>query len=334
MLEKLLKLSVDLISFLQTNLAFLTPIMRFFTFLGNEEFYLLIMPFFVWSVDYMLGLRLGVMLMLSGTFNSYLKVIFHQPRPYWISSEIKNLTQPMDSFGLPSGHSQNAASVFGLLATAARKKWVRITVILIILLIAISRLFLGVHSIADVVLGLSMGFILLWGFKKQERRVVDFFKPRLPFYQILFAFFLSAGMLLLAMVLVNQYQAIPLNNEWLDNFQVAHPQAQFAPYSLDGVITTTGTLFGLVLGAVLLKKYGGYNQACQQKWKHLLRFLIGIAGVLLIWRGLGNVFPRGDDLLSCCLRYIRYALIGLWISGLAPLVFIKTKLAANSGIYN
>ena len=330
MLEKFLEISIGLIAYLQTQFAFLTPVMQFFTFLGNEEFYLLIMPFFVWSVDYALGFRLGIMLMLSGTLNAYFKVIFHQPRPYWISTTIKNLTGPMGSFGLPSGHSQNAASVFGLLALSAGKKWLRAFLILIISLVAFSRLFLGVHSIADIVLGVGVGLILLWGFYRFENNVIEFLKKRSPMQQVFFAFLFSVGTLLLAQLFVNAFQNIPLNPDWLENTHIAHPHVEITPYSMEGVITTTGTLFGLVLGSVLLKNFGGYNHACEKKWKHVLRFLLGITGVLIIWKGLGTLFPRGEDLLGYSLRYVRYALIGLWITGLAPLVFIKVKLAESN----
>jgi len=135
--------------------------MKFFTFLGDEEFYLLIMPLLVWSVDYELGLRLGVMLMLSGSLNFFLKIGFHQPRPYWVSPKIKDLIAPMGSFGLPSGHSQNAASVFGLLATSTKRKRLRALIIFTIIMVAFSRLYLGVHSIADILLGLLVGVFIL-----------------------------------------------------------------------------------------------------------------------------------------------------------------------------
>ena len=52
--------------------------------------------------------------------------------------------------------------------------------------------------------------------------------------------------------------------------------------------------------------------------------------MLILWAGLGAVFPDGENLLAYSLRYLRYALIGFWIAGLAPLVFFKLKLA-NEG---
>jgi len=327
MLSFLMDLSIDIIAFLQTHLAFLTPVMRLFTLLGDEAFYLLIMPFLVWSVDYALGMRLGVMLMLSGTLNGYLKVLMRQPRPYWTSTAIANLTSPMGSFGLPSGHSQNAASVFGLLVAAFRKKWHKMVMVLVILLVAFSRLFLGVHSLADILLGLALGFLLLWAFLRLEKHAAAYFRRHKPNLQLALALVLSLSLLMFGVVLAELLGSTPLPAAWLENTRLAHPLDPIAPYSIDGLITTTATLFGLAAGNILIQNRGGYLASRGKVWQHAARFVIGIAGVLLIWKGLGDIFPRADNLLGFSLRYLRYTLIGLWISGLAPLLFLKAKLA-------
>ena len=329
MLDLLLRISIDVIAFLQSQLAFLTPLMRIFTFLGDEEFYLLIMPFLVWSVDYRLGMRLGVSLMLSGTINSYFKVIIRQPRPYWISREIKNLAAPMGSFGLPSGHSQNAVAVFGLLATAVKKTWVRIFLVVTIIMVALSRLFLGVHSIADIVLGLAMGALFLWIFVRIEKRVADYLNRQQPSKQLLLVFTFSLILLFLGALIIDLYQRIPIPDLWVENFRLAHPVAEMEPFSIEGLITTTATLFGLAAGCILMRSNGDYDASAGKVWQHLFRFVIGIAGVVLIWKGLGDLFPRNGDCLSHSLRYVRYALIGVWITGFAPLLFIKSKLAQS-----
>ena len=58
-----------------------------------------------------------------------------------------------------------------------------------------------------------------------------------------------------------------------------------------------------------------------------LRYLLGITGLLILYLGLGAIFPRTPDLVSYGLRFLRYALIGLWAIWLAPLVFIRLGLA-------
>jgi hypothetical protein len=51
---------------------------------------------------------------------------------------------------------------------------------------------------------------------------------------------------------------------------------------------------------------------------------------LVLYIGLGSLFPETEDFLSYALRYVRYALIGFWISGFAPWLFVKVKLASPS----
>jgi len=326
MLENLLQISINIISLLQTQLAWLLPVMKFFTFLGDEEFYLLIMPLLVWSVDYELGLRLGVMLMLSGSLNFFLKIGFHQPRPYWVSSKIKDLAAPMGSFGLPSGHSQNAASVFGLMATSTKRKWLRVLIIFTIIMVALSRLYLGVHSITDILLGLLVGVFILWIFMEFEERTTEYFQRQKIIVRILLVFGISIALTLLGFLIVDIFQGIPLPSEWIQNAHIAHPGEDISPFAIDGLITATAALFGLLAGGIWVKEKGGYRANAGPFLKHILRFIIGLAGILLIWKGLGGVFPRTEDLLSFSLRYFRYALIGVWITGIAPAIFIRTKL--------
>jgi hypothetical protein len=269
------------------------------------------------------------MLMLSGTFNSYLKVVFHQPRPYWISSKVQNLSAPMGSFGLPSGHSQNAASVFGLLAASTRKRWFRALIVFVIVMVAFSRLVLGVHSIADILLGLTLGLVLLWAFIKFEARVVNTFRRRKPVARIGLSFGISIALLALGGVFISAFRNMPIPEVWLENTMLAHPLEAIAPFSVDGLITSTATLFGLAAGYVLILEKGGYQAGQGVFWQHVLRFVIGIAGVLLIWKGLGLLFPRGENLIGFGFRYVRYALIGAWITGLAPALFIRAKLGVK-----
>jgi len=325
----LMELTIAIIEFLQTQTAWLTPVMRFFTFLGDEEFYLLIMPVFLWSIDYSLGMRLGVMLMASNSINFLLKILFRQPRPYWVSQKVKNLTAPAGSFGPPSGHTQNATTLFGLLAASMKKNWLRGVLVFTIFMVGLSRLFLGVHALMDVLLGFIMGGLLLWVFIKVEGKVVEAFNRQTIPVQILLAFGFSVTLALLGVLLVHAYRDFSLPSEWIRNAQAAHPGEALAPFSLDGLTTSTGVLFGLIAGNVWVREKGGYRANSGSLPKHILRFIIGLAGVVFIWRYLFALLPAGGEAVGQALRYMRYALIGLWISGLAPVLFVRLKLATK-----
>ncbi len=151
-MEYLTQLFLPISIWFQQAADWLIPIMQGITFLGNLEFYLLFMPLLYWCLDITLGIRIGFILLISGGINAILKQGFHTPRPFWVSSQVQGLSEDT-SFGFPSGHAQNAASIWGLLAYSLNKRWVKIIALVGILLIGLSRVILGVHFLHDVLAG-------------------------------------------------------------------------------------------------------------------------------------------------------------------------------------
>jgi PAP2 superfamily. len=90
------------------------------SFLGSELFFLLLVPLVYWTIDARAGMRIGLILLISTGVNTLLKLVFADPRPYWYSDRVLAYAAE-SSFGLPSGHSQISASVWGMLAIAARR---------------------------------------------------------------------------------------------------------------------------------------------------------------------------------------------------------------------
>ena len=135
---------LSIILFLQSY-EWAIPMMRFASFLGSLEFMLLFMPFLFWCWDAPRGFRVGLILVASHGLNAALKVVLHGPRPYWIDPSVKALsTQP--SFGMPSGHAQNAVSIWGLTAHLIHKRWAVALAAGVCLFIGISRAYLGATS--------------------------------------------------------------------------------------------------------------------------------------------------------------------------------------------
>ena len=169
-MHTLLDWGIPIIAWLQSLGDGLTPLMKFFTFLGTENFYLLVLPLFLWCLDVGLGIRIGLILLVSGGLNEALKMAFGLPRPYWVNNKIRALSADT-SFGLPSGHAQTSLAIWGRLAAWTRRGWVTITLGLLILLISISRPYLGVHFPADTLAGWLVGGLLLAAFLGLERPV-------------------------------------------------------------------------------------------------------------------------------------------------------------------
>jgi hypothetical protein len=52
-----------------------------------------------------------------------------------------------------------------------------------------------------------------------------------------------------------------------------------------------------------------------------------VVGVAILWFGLGSLLPEDAGTISYVLSYLLYSVIGLWISALAPLIFLRINLA-------
>lgn len=312
--------------FFQNLGAWLANPMRWLSFLGQEEFVMLLLPAIYWCWDSTLGFRLGAILMLSNGLNAILKMAFHTPRPYWINPEVKAYAAET-SFGLPSGHSQNAAAMWGRLAIAIRRRWVSVALILVVILIGISRLYLGVHFLSDVLTGWLVGGLLLWLVVRLEGPIASWIGPKSVGLQILWA-----GLLALVLILLGLVTRLALGDWQVPELWVTHaaaqaPDAPISPLKLDGFFTAAGTWWGMASGyAWFTRRYGRFNAGGAWE-KRALRFAIGLVGLMVLWFGLGQVFPRSEDAVSFILRFFRYALVGGWVSAFAPWLFLRLKLA-------
>ena len=295
------------------------PFMKWITFLGNVEFYLIIMPLLFWCLDHTLGIRIGIMLLISGDINSLLKIGFGSPRPFWVSLEVKGLVKAT-GFGFPSGHAQSAASNWGLLAASRKESVVKWSAIAIIILIGLSRIILGVHFLHDVIAGWIVGGLLLLIFIKLEPRVVNWFNHSTLGGKLLLLVIITTLFVLPAFALVH-----PLNPPEIPSDWILKAGGDIRPYSYDDILTTTGSFFGLGLGIILFTKDGPYTSS-RSIWKKAIRYITGLIGVILLYAGLGAIFPDEISLQSYSLRFLRYSLIGFWIAYGAPKLFSLVKL--------
>jgi membrane-associated phospholipid phosphatase len=321
--ETILNIGISWNIFFQNLGSWLKTPMEAFSFLGSEYFFLILLPALYWCLEASFGLRVGIILLLSTSVNDTLKMAFHGPRPYWISTDVIGYASET-SFGVPSGHAQIAVGVWGMLAASLRKGWAWVIAILIILMIGISRIYLGVHFPHDVILGWLIGVILLWLVLRYWKQTAEWVN-KLSLGQQIFSAFIASLVLLL-------FSLIPYSWLKITNWQPPAEWASFATQavSLEGALVSAGTLFGLLAGLAWFTQHGGFSTA-GPIWKRVLRFVVGAIGILVFYVGLDVVFgliaPSGEAVFPFILRYIRYTLVGAWVSAGAPWLFVKLKLA-------
>ncbi|MDB4664795.1 phosphatase PAP2 family protein [Verrucomicrobia bacterium] len=152
---------IDLILWLQNQPYYFTHPMRWISELGHAPAMVLLIIAGSWGWREQWGMRLAQFLSLSGTSMYLLKDLFKAPRPFWIHPDIQSLGTA-GGFGLPSGHAMMAC-VWVIIAIHTRHPGWKAWAIVIIAATGVSRVTLGVHSPVQVVLGWSVGaLLLLW----------------------------------------------------------------------------------------------------------------------------------------------------------------------------
>lgn len=322
-MDPIIQTGIDWIIAIQSLGSWLELPMIFFTALGNENFFFLVLPLLYWSVDTGLGLRIAFILAASNYLNSIIKLLFAAPRPYWVSAQVTPSFHE-NSFGIPSGHAQNAAAFSGIAAGWVNKRWAWGVALLLTFFIGFSRLYLGLHFVHDVIAGWLIGYVLLFLFMRFWDPVVAWLRTKTLTKQIVLAFLISLLMITIGILTTARLEGYVFPAEWADNARRVGPLPD--PVSIEGTFTSAGSFFGLAAGVAWLAARGGY-QASGPLEKRALRYVIGLAGIIILWFGLGQVFPDGETVVPLLLRYLRYSLVGFWVTAGAPWLFFRFKLA-------
>ncbi len=309
----------------QLNLIFqqLSPaldgLMRLISLFGQEEIFIVVIGLFYWCLDRGLGARLLLLLSLSDFSNGLLKWAFHLPRPYWIDPNVKALSTEI-SYGLPSGHAQSSLTAYGYLAVSLKKRWMWIVAALLVLAVAVSRGYLGVHFFTDILGGWFTGAIVLFAFTRLEPRVTRWIAPKSIGLQM--AALVSVSLMLIA-VLIGVRSGV---GGVIDPATWPVQGGPIDPRNANQLISDLGLFFGASLGLMLMQRTPGFS--VKGSWgQRAARLALGALGVLVIRFGLGAIFPTEPLIPALIFRYVRYVVIALWAIWLAPLVFVKLRLA-------
>lgn len=300
--------------------------MQPFSLVGSEYFYFLVMPAILWCIESGLGIRLGLLIISSAGVNDVLKIAFGLPRPYWIHPEVAGLAGE-STFGLPSGHAQTSIVVWGRIAAWAHRRWLTALAVVTVLGISLSRLALGVHFPLDIAAGWIAGAVLLglalW-LEAPLSRVFGKWNLLAQLGAVTIASLVLVGLGALAL---QATAGRPVPESWVSTAAAHRPGDEaIQPRSLGGVVARAGALLGIGVGAVMLHAGKGLRLASTLT-QAAGRYAVGAIGVVVLFVGLRVVFPAGEGLAAMLLRYLRYALVAIWIAYGAPRMFVRLKLA-------
>jgi len=229
---------------------------------------------------------------------------------------------------MPSGHAQNAVSIWGLTAQLIHKRWAYLLAAGTCLLIGLSRAYLGVHFLGDVLVGWGVGAVLL-GSSIKAMPVMEEKIGRMNLKgQILLAALASFAIIALYLLGLAGTGAWQMPSAWEANALAATGEP-IDPVSPVDAFCAAGMMLGISSGYAILKRRGGFL-ADGPLSRRLVRYLLGMIGVVLIWYGLKEAMQiEAADLV---LDYIRSMLAGLWVTLGAPLMFIGLGLAKREQV--
>ena len=274
---------------------YLDPAFRAITALGDEYFFLLLMPFLFFCIDKRHGARLAFLCLTSTYLNSLLKHLFRIPRPFDLSTEIIHAKVAASGYAFPSNHAQSAATIWPSLALTFRRRWLTALSVVLVALISFSRVYLGVHYPQDVIAGIMIGLLYVAIYFSLEPPIEAWLGRQQLSTRLALAIALS---MLMAIIL-------PVR----DGFLVAASMMGLAVgYTLERRWLDSAPRPGLPLGVG--------------------RLVVGMVVLGTMYWGLRGLSPqRGTSLVVGMFCVIRYTSVGLGATLLCPWLFLKLNLA-------
>lgn len=271
------------------RVTWLTPLIQVISDLGTEGgvIFSVAMAYWLWNKRYTryLGYAMFTSLMLNLLIKGWVMEC-RPPSIFWLEA-IKD-----GSFSFPSGHTQVAAPLWLGFAYYVRHRGLALLYLLIGLLIALSRPYLGVHFPHDVAVGMLLGlgifsFFIYAEQKQWEPPIRYSFIQRCSLLSLLFVIYL---------LLCHQVTA--------------------------NVVATLAAFAGFWLGCQGEMQWLQFNPSATLA-QRLKLLLIGMAGIAVLWKGFNFLGKPTDVYAQIGVHIVQYSLLGWWITFAAPLCATK-----------
>lgn len=274
------------------------------THLGEETFFLVIAILFFWCINKREGYFILITGLVGTVVNQIAKLFFRVPRPWVLDPDfeiVESAREEATGYSFPSGHTQNIAGTYGSIAAYEPKKWKTILCTVLIVLVAFSRMYLGVHTPLDVIVSLlfALGLILLLRpvFKTEESM------NKLMPIVVVASVILSVGFLSYVLSLSGVSFLDPHNYQ----------------SGLKNACTLIGCTAALIPVYILDRKYIKFETGARW-YAQIIKLVGGLLGVLAIKSGLSAPLTAlfGNEFVA---RAVRYFLIVVFAGSVWPLTF-------------
>ena len=304
----------DLALFLQEHGESWHWLLRTASDLGPSRLLGVLLVLLYWCTDYRAMCRVWFAFLAGTWLTDLLKVSLRHPRPCWIDPDIRELAGSK-GFGMPSGHVVVATTTWGELYRQRRRTRNGILLCGILLSVAISRIYLGVHSLSQTLAGAVAGACLLLVVSRIEAPVLGWFSRHpLP---VRLGILLGISLVLTLISTALRLGAAPLPEAW----------EAAMPLSLHSACQSSGALLGFLGGYQILISLGHDDNA--RDWRSRGRRLL-FAGTLLaiLWLLRDHAplrIPSLPEWAAPAWSYLLAAAGGLFIALAVPLAFHRLR---------
>ena len=270
------------------------------THLGEETVFMVAAILIFWCVSKQEGYYLLLMGFFGTVVNQFLKLLFRIPRP-WVRDPdftiVESARAQATGYSFPSGHTQSAACVLGMLALWVRDRVFTVLCVLGVLAVAFSRMYLGVHTPLDVGVSLITGAATVAVVPRLFDRAEASVRGRQ---------WLGAGLMGFALLLLLYVLFWPKGDGNVTEFDA---------HGVESAWTLVGTMLGLLAAWYADQRWLRFDTRAVW-WAQALKLALGLALVMAVRVGLKAALDAlfGDAPFTDGVRYLCIALTGgvLW----------------------
>lgn len=286
----------------------LDKLMLLVTSFGEETAFLVIALIVFWCVDKKKGYYLMAVGFLGTMANQMVKLACRVPRPWVLDPEftiVEAAREAAAGYSFPSGHTQMAVGTFCALGRSANKKWMENLCIVLAILVPFSRMYLGVHTLADVLVGSGMALILV---RLLEAPTIRGNGRSMKL--------LIAGMIAVSIVFLLYVELWPFPADMdMHNLESGHKNAY----------TMLGCLIGVAIVYLADQKLNFQVKAVW--WAQIIKAVAGLLVVLAVKEGLRS--PLELILRVYPARAVRYCLLVIVAGAVWPVTFSRFAKLGN-----
>lgn len=274
------------------------------TYFGGVYGFMVLSIIIFWCIDKRCGYFMLSLGFLGTVINQFLKIIFRIPRPWVLDPSfepVESAVADAGGFSFPSGHTQNVFATFGGVFAWTKKTWLKILCAVMIVLVAFSRMYLGVHTPLDVGVSVVIGIVLLLVLYPVFR---DIDRHPNRFY----GFLAVLAVLLAAFLLYSYLWPFP---DWM----YAEEHVVNLIEARHNASILTGALAALTIAYTLDLRRTRFDTKAIW-WAQILKVVIGLVVTLALIEGTKAVLGKSDLVTG-----LRYFLGVLFAAGVWPMTF-------------